>query len=390
MASREGRKQWAGELPVEVLDAVKEEAQKSDKAMWEVVTESTRMFLGLDEVSTEASVKRHIERLESEVDDLLEEKERIESELETRQDRLEGYERKLESIQDQKESYETRLDDILDDLEANKNWKVIARQETIEQLATDKYGQPTTENRQEVKDDLWERAMDQQRDVAPYQFNDSITGSSPRRAATDGSGSGDSDFENKYDFSKANLDPEDDDDDDEPVLMTDGGVQMQQNQSLTDQIIQFYRTYYRDEIGQLAVNYPEKQSLTVDWTDVFAWHTDVADDVLNNESEMREYFEEALRLFDIPADISLDNANVRFENVGEENRLHVDQLRSNNIGQYREIAGQVKQRTGAKPVVTDAAFECKRCGVMNYIPQTMATFRNRTTARVASAKARSN
>ena len=225
MASREGRKQWAGELPVEVVDAVKEEAQKSDKAMWQVVTESTRMFLGLDEVSTEASVKRHIERLESEVDDLLEEKERIESELETRQDRLEGYERKLESIQDQKESYETRLDDILDDLEANKNWKVIARQETIEQLATDKYGQPTTENRQEVKDDLWERAMDQQRDVIPNQFNDSTTPTNTQVAATDGSGSGDSDFENKYDFSKANYDDGDnEEDDDEPVLMTDGGV----------------------------------------------------------------------------------------------------------------------------------------------------------------------
>jgi len=159
---------------------------------------------------------------------------------------------------------------------------------------------------------------------------------------------------------------------DKNKLMTDGGVDMQpagSSQTLTDQILQFYRTYYREDIGKLAVRYPEEQSLVVDWTDVFRWHTDVADDILNNEPKIREYFEEALRLFDIPADISLDEANVRFENVGEENRLHVDQLRSKNIGQYRELIGQIKQRTGAKPVLTKAVFECLRCGVDNEIDQ---------------------
>jgi len=381
MSSRNGRKSFHAELPVEVLDAVKEEAKKTGKPMWEVFNDSARMFLGLDEVSTEASVQRHIERLNSEIDTLVQEKEAIESQIETKQDRLEGYNRKLESIQDQKESYETRLDDILDDLEANKKWKVIARHATIKELATDKYGQPTSENMDNVIDDLWDRAMDQQREVARYQFSDSTTGR-PQRAVTDGSGTGsDDDLATKYDFSKANYDLDDDsddtDDDDEAVLMTDGGVDMHPaggGETLTDQILQFYRTYCREDIGQLAVVYPEEQSLVVDWTDVFKWHPDVADDILNNEPQIREYFEEALRMFDIPADISLDNANVRFENVGEENRLHVDQLRSNNIGNYREIIGQIKQRTGAKPVVTDAAFECQRCGVMNYIPQSDGDF----------------
>jgi len=221
MSSRNGRKSFHAELPVEVLDAVKEEAEKTGKPMWEVFNDSARMFLGLDEVSTEASVQRHIERLNSEIETLVQEKEAIESEIETKQDRLGGYERKLESIQEQKESYETRLDDILDDLEANKNWKVIARRSTIKDLATDKYGQPNTENVENVIDDLWDRAMDQQREVARYQFSDSTT-STPQAAATDGGS--DDDIATKYDFSKANYDVDDDDDDDDPVLMTDGGV----------------------------------------------------------------------------------------------------------------------------------------------------------------------
>ena len=63
-SSRDGRRAFNAELPVEVLDAVKEESEKTGKPMWEILNDSARMFLGLDDVSTEASVERHIDRLE--------------------------------------------------------------------------------------------------------------------------------------------------------------------------------------------------------------------------------------------------------------------------------------------------------------------------------------
>jgi len=34
MSSRDGRQQWHGELPTEVLDAVREESKGSDRSMW--------------------------------------------------------------------------------------------------------------------------------------------------------------------------------------------------------------------------------------------------------------------------------------------------------------------------------------------------------------------
>ena len=386
MSSREGRKQWAGELPVEVIDAVKEESKGSDRAMWEIFNEATKMFLGLEDASTEAAVKRHIDRLEGEVDTLRDDLEQIEDELSTKEDRLAEYRDKLDEIQDQKESYEQRLDNILADLEANTSKKIIAHRKEIRSLATDHHGKPSTENREAVKEDLWQRAMDQQRDVSRHQFSESMRDGSPTRAATDGSGSGDNvpravrlaNQQNEESDDSSDADEADDSIDRGDGVMTDGGVDVQSGgggtETFTEQIIGFYRTYYEDEIALLAQNYPEQSSLTVDWRDVYQWNNVAAEDVLDDEAAIREYFEEALRLYDLPADINLNNASVRFTNLGSEDTYHCNQLRADKIGRFLGVKGQVKERTGSKPVPVEAAFECQRCGTMNNIPQSDGDF----------------
>jgi len=367
-SSRDGRRAFNAELPVEVLDAVKEESEKTGKPMWEILNDSARIFLGLDDVSTEASVKRHIDRLEDDVDDLQTQKEEIVAELSTKQDRLEDYREKLDEIQSQKESYESRLDSILDELEEHAKRKVIAFRSEIKELATDRHGQPTPENREAIKEDLWERAMEQQRDVAPYQFNESPS-PSQSVAATDG-GTHDDPNSNLSSLQKIrNNDDEDDDDDDDDdqQIMTDGGVATQTSPELVEKVMHFLRTYCKDDIGSLATL--DEQSLVIDWTEVYQWDKDVAEDILENEPQMCAHFEAALHEYDIPAPVSLDDKLVRFTNLGEPNQQHCDELRAEQIGDFRELKGQVKQRTGAKPVPTEAVYECQRCGTQNPIPQ---------------------
>jgi len=388
MSSRDGRRSFHAEMPEEVLDAVKEEASKSGKPMWEVFNESVRMFLGLDEVSTEASVQRHIERLEAQVDELHEQKQDIEDELESKKQKLDGYQRKLQKIHDEKESYETRLDQILDDLEENPSKRVIAFRSRIKELAKDRFGKPNTENREEVKEHLWSRAMEQQREIARYQFQDATAvNSADATAAADGSGGGssvtdslssvqklrsktseNSDTNETNDESTEN-DDDDNDNDGEPVMMTDGGVDTRDvSAELVDHVLEFLQSYYRDEIGHLATIYPDERSLTVDWNDVFTYDHDLADDLLNNEPAIRKHFNAALRDFDLPAPVDLSNATIRFTNLGEVNQQHCDELRAEQIGKFRELKGQIKQRTGAKPIPTRAVFECQRCGTHNDIP----------------------
>ena len=233
MASRDGRKMWAGELPVEVVEAVKQEAKGSDKAMWEIMNEATKMYLGLEDASTEAAVKRHIDRLEGEVDSLESELEAIQEELSKKHDRLADYRDKLVDIQDQKQSYEQRLENILEDLEANPSKKIIGHRKEIRSLATDHHGKPSTENREAVKEDLWQLAMDGQRDVSRHQFSESMNNGSPTRAATDGSGSTENVPRAVREANQANTDGDDPGDTDDSSeadvdrgdgVMTDGGV----------------------------------------------------------------------------------------------------------------------------------------------------------------------
>ena len=68
-----------------------------------------------------------------------------------------------------------------------------------------------------------------------------------------------------------------------------------------DKFEQFYRDYYRNEIGELAQKYPnEQRSLYVDWDDLYRFDPDLADDLIAQPDQMRDYAEEALRLYDLP------------------------------------------------------------------------------------------
>ena len=146
-------------------------------------------------------------------------------------------------------------------------------------------------------------------------------------------------------------------------------------QDLTERFIQFYRNYYREEIGQLAQRYPnEQRSLYVSYDDLFQFDRDLAEDFLNKPEQMREYAEEALRLYDLPADVSLGRAHVRIEDLPESVDIRGIRVHDDHIGKLVSVQGIVRKATDVRPKVTEAAFECQRCGTMTYIPQSDGGF----------------
>ena len=147
------------------------------------------------------------------------------------------------------------------------------------------------------------------------------------------------------------------------------------NQDLTERFIQFYRNYYREEIGTLAQRYPnEQRSLYVDYDELFQFDRDLAEDFRTKPDQMREYAEEALRLYDLPADVSLGRAHVRIENLPESIDIRGIRVHDDHIGKLVSVKGIVRKATDVRPKVTEAAFECQRCGTMTYIPQSDGGF----------------
>ncbi|MFB6127171.1 MAG: LAGLIDADG family homing endonuclease [Halolamina sp.] len=149
------------------------------------------------------------------------------------------------------------------------------------------------------------------------------------------------------------------------------------NQELTDRFVRFYRNYYHDAVGELAQRYPsEQRSLYVDYNDLYTFDPDLAEDYVTKPEQMQDYAEEALRLYDLPADVKLGQAHVRLRGLSRERTVDIRDIRvqDDHIGSLIAVQGIVRKATDVRPKVTEAAFECQRCGTMTYIPQSDGGF----------------
>ena len=146
-----------------------------------------------------------------------------------------------------------------------------------------------------------------------------------------------------------------------------------ENAELIDDFEEFYRNYYRNEIGELAQKYPnEKRSLFIDWGDLYRFDSDLADDYRSQPGQLQEYAEEALRLYDLPVDVGLGRAHVRIRGLGETTEIR--EIRARHRGQLLGVQGIIRKATDVRPKITEAAFECQRCGTLTRIPQTGSDF----------------
>jgi len=143
------------------------------------------------------------------------------------------------------------------------------------------------------------------------------------------------------------------------------------NAELVERLEQFLDKFYREDILHLADKYPsEKRSLTIDWMDLYRWDGDVADDTLTHPETMQEYFEAALENYDIPVDISLSDAHVRFTGLNEMDVYDVGEYNQHDVTELIGVKGQVTQLTNPKPKLKTAVWECARCGTLTEVNQT--------------------
>ena len=152
-------------------------------------------------------------------------------------------------------------------------------------------------------------------------------------------------------------------------------AQSSPNQELVDRFVRFYRNYYRDAISQLAQRYPnEQRSLHVDYDDLYQFDPDLADDYLSQPDQLGDFAEEALRVYDLPADVSLGQAHVRLKNLPDNVDIRSIRVHDNHVGRMISVSGIIRKATDVRPKITEAAFECQRCGTMTYIPQSDGSF----------------
>ena len=140
------------------------------------------------------------------------------------------------------------------------------------------------------------------------------------------------------------------------------------DQDVVERCEQFLADYAKDDVAELAKHYPrEQQSLVIDYMDVLQFDLDLADDLREQPRRMLRNFEEAVRRFDLPIDMSLDDVDVRVVGVGDP--MHVSELRTtDNLARLCPITGQVTKISTVAPRPEVAVYECQRCGTPTEIP----------------------
>jgi len=147
------------------------------------------------------------------------------------------------------------------------------------------------------------------------------------------------------------------------------------NSELVDSFEQFFRNYYDNEIKQLAQRYPnEQRSLHVDWQDLYRFDPDLADDFIAQPEQLQRYAEEALRLYDLPIDVSLGQAHVRIRNLPETESPEIREVRAPDMNSLVQVHGIVRKATDVRPKIEEAAFECQLCGTLTRVPQSSGDF----------------
>ncbi|MFC6716175.1 minichromosome maintenance protein MCM [Natrialbaceae archaeon GCM10025810] len=147
------------------------------------------------------------------------------------------------------------------------------------------------------------------------------------------------------------------------------------NAELVDAFEQFFRNYYDNEIKQLAQRYPnEQRSLSIDWDDLYRFDPDLADDYLEHPEQLQAYAEEALRLYDLPIDVSLGQAHVRIRNLPDTESPEIREIRAGHMNKLVQVRGIVRKATDVRPKIEEAAFECQLCGTLTRIPQSTGDF----------------
>lgn len=128
----------------------------------------------------------------------------------------------------------------------------------------------------------------------------------------------------------------------------------------------FFARYYEKQILKLASEYPEVNSIDVDYEALQNFDIALADALLDGPLPILRAAHDALLEYDLPIECKLD-VDVRIINVPDKTKIK--DLRSNHVGKLVSIEGLVRKATEVRPKLTEAGFECLSCGNITAVEQ---------------------
>jgi replicative DNA helicase Mcm len=135
-----------------------------------------------------------------------------------------------------------------------------------------------------------------------------------------------------------------------------------------------YRSRYESKLGKFLEAYtPDSRNVfEVDYSDLFRYDSDLAEDYLKAPDRVRHDLEVGLAAvnWSFAEELTPDNLEVRVTGLPDHVVHDVGAYQLDDVdGTVGAVRGQVAKRTQKKELIEQAAFECVRCGAYTTVPQ---------------------
>ncbi|MEM4258266.1 MAG: minichromosome maintenance protein MCM [Candidatus Thermoplasmatota archaeon] len=145
-------------------------------------------------------------------------------------------------------------------------------------------------------------------------------------------------------------------------------VRLLKDENLVASWKNFLEEKYRSEIETVALEYPEKRSVFVDYWDVDQFDSKLSELLVKQPYKALFNAEAALNSIDVAVEHKV-NLHLRIKNLSEEHKIAIRKIRAMHLGKLVAVEGLVKKRTEVRPKLQVAAFQCQKCGAVLKIEQ---------------------
>ena len=143
-----------------------------------------------------------------------------------------------------------------------------------------------------------------------------------------------------------------------------------EDNELQDIIEVFLREKYYDELLDAARS--DRTSIMVDFNNLDRYNPDVADILLETPNKFFSACKEAVEAIDLP---TRDKIRIRFRELPDYKQIRIRNLRAKHVGKFISIEGVVRRASDIRPEISEAIFECPKCGGRLSVLQTSKSLR---------------
>ena len=130
----------------------------------------------------------------------------------------------------------------------------------------------------------------------------------------------------------------------------------------------FEVTDYRVKLIEVADQYPEQRSVYIAYDQLDLFDPDMADYVLQHPVRALHFGKQAMKKL-LPPGRGKVEIQLRMKGLPKDSKVEIRKIRSEHLGRLIAVEGLVRKATEVRPKITDALFQCARCGMVIKEPQ---------------------